>query len=263
MERPISKRCAKKNHLFLTSPQHFNDPFDCRIPKNYLSLNTLEKVTEFVERYIFRHADSLIKNGKSVEAVRKYLHFELTNNLSEFQVRKENFLYGQQDMYYGILSMTTQWDNILMWSHYGDYHKGVCYGFWEEKLRESLNFAEGGPVNYPSSNEYPNINPLDENIMKHGFIETHTKAHFWKYESEYRLFSLLFPNTDDDPKIPTDDDRTRKIPDDFFAEIILGISMQDSHRSEIVQIARQKNIKIFQAIKVPFKFEIAREEIID
>jgi hypothetical protein len=30
---------------------------------------------------------------------------------------------------YGVLCFSRSWDNILMWSHYGDRHKGICLGF--------------------------------------------------------------------------------------------------------------------------------------
>jgi hypothetical protein len=30
---------------------------------------------------------------------------------------------------YGVLCYSRNWNNILMWSHYGDKHKGICLGF--------------------------------------------------------------------------------------------------------------------------------------
>ncbi len=30
---------------------------------------------------------------------------------------------------YGVLCFSRCWNNILMWSHYGDRHKGICRGF--------------------------------------------------------------------------------------------------------------------------------------
>ena len=90
---------------------------------------------------------------------------------------------------------------------------------------------------------------------KKGFKETHTKAFDWKYENEYRFLNLYFP------KDPTDDDRKVIIPNEFFAEITIGIMTPEDNRNEIIEIAIKKGIKVFQAKKVPFKFEITREEI--
>ncbi|MBT2620300.1 DUF2971 domain-containing protein [Chryseobacterium sp. ISL-6] len=35
---------------------------------------------------------------------------------------------------FGIYSLTTKNSNLLMWSHYGNSHKGFCIGFNTEKL---------------------------------------------------------------------------------------------------------------------------------
>jgi hypothetical protein len=30
---------------------------------------------------------------------------------------------------YSVLCYSRSWNNVLMWSHYGDRHKGICLGF--------------------------------------------------------------------------------------------------------------------------------------
>jgi len=92
--------------------------------------------------------------------------------------------------------------------------------------------------------------------MKKGFKETHTKSFEWEYEKEYRLFNLLFP------AIPTTKERTITFPDTFFAEIIIGLMTPEQHKKEIIYHAQEKNIKIYQAKKTPFRFEVTREEIL-
>lgn len=252
----FQKDVLEKNHLFLTSPLYFNDPFDCRISKDYLSLNTPEKIRQYADAFIERQKISLIQMGKDLETERQSLIEDLTNDLRGFHESSEAYFFEKQNERYGILSLTKRWDSILMWSHYGDYHKGVCYGFWEEKLRESELFGKGGPVHYKPDNNYPSISPIEERSMEQGFVETHTKAYDWNYEEEYRLFNLFFP------KKPSDEDRIKKIPNDFFAEIILGISIPENHKKEILEIASNKKIKVYQAKKVLQKFEITREQIL-
>lgn len=252
----FQKDVLKNNQLFLSSPNYFNDPFDVRIHKSYLSLNSPEKIKKYADAFIGRQKQNIIDMGLNIIEEHKKLVYDLTNNIQEFQESNEKIASKQQDIHYGILSLTTRWDSILMWSHYGDHHKGVCYGFWEKKLRESRLFDKGGLVSYPKNNEYPIIDPLEENPIRLGFAATHTKSSEWKYENEYRLFKLLFP------KAPTDKDRIKLIPDNFFAEIILGISISKDHKNEILKLAKMKGIKVFQAKKVSQKFEITREEIL-
>lgn len=253
----FNKAVLEKNELFMTSPEYFNDPFDCRIPTNYNLLDTPEKVNNYAVEFTERHKVWLKENGQNLQEEIRLIKNDFTYRLSEMQQNHENQLFQSQNKHYGILSMTTKWNNILMWSHYGDFHKGYCIGFWEEKMRKSALFGKGGPVSYNNENEYPKIDPLSkENGMIKGFKETHTKAFDWKYEDEYRFFNLYYPNE------PTDDDRKVRITNNLFAEIILGIMMPENHKKEIIKLAKEKGIKIYQAKKVPFKFEITREEII-
>ena len=250
------KNVLIENQLYLSSPSLFNDPFDCRIPIDYRHLNTKEKIERFAHGFIDRHQDYIADNGFSHKEEFDKLVYDLTNDFEAFQTKHENQLFSMQDIHYGVLSMSTKWNNILMWTHYADLHRGVCYGFWEVKLRESDLFGKGGPVGYDPDNTFPFINPFEENKMIKGFIETHNKANEWNYENEYRLFKLFFPD------VPSKGDRIKRIPNDFFAEIVLGIMVPDDHKKEIVEKAKKKGIKIYQAVKVPFQFKIDRKEIL-
>jgi DUF2971 family protein len=242
-----------KNQLFLSSPKNFNDPFDCRIPTNYHLLDTTDKIKQYANEYTVRHFNKLTEAGINLEDHIKYIENKLTNNLDEIQQENERRLYKDQDERYGILSLSQIWDNILMWSHYSDFHRGYCVGLWEEKLRNSKMFGKGGGVIYNPNDDYPEINPLNEQerIIK-SYNETHYKAKDWKYEEEYRLMYNFYH------KIPSVADRTIQIPDDFFAEIILGLQMSKKNKDEIRGIAKNKDIPVYEAVKVPFKFLIDR-----
>ena len=138
----------------------------------------------FIDKSFFEYIRNIVKNDEILEVI------------------DENDLFVKQNIHYGILSMSSRWNSILMWSHYAEFHKGYCAGFWEDKMRESGLFGKGGPVTYNPENDYPKINPLKEyKPMIKGFIETNTKANDWSYENEYRLFNLYFP------EIPTKEDR--------------------------------------------------------
>ena len=56
-----------------------------------------------------------------------------------------------------ILCFSRNWDNLLLWSHYGDSHTGVCLGF---------DIAEGDPgANYDTDVLYqPNVIPAPRGL---------------------------------------------------------------------------------------------------
>jgi hypothetical protein len=90
----------------------------------------------------------------------------------------------------GILCFSRNWDNLLLWSHYGASHTGVCFGF---------DISEGDPgANFDTDVLYqPGLLqirfPQDVNFDLANRM-MRTKHESWSYEQEVRMFAGL-----DDP----------------------------------------------------------------
>jgi hypothetical protein len=144
-----------------------------------------------------------------------------------------------------------------MWSHYSNFHKGFCIGFSVKNLLDSLIFGKIGKVEYTMN--YPKIKPRiakkDDQLMSNLFTQTYTKASDWKYEKEYRFMLNTFP------KEFTPKNRIVTVPDNFFSEVILGISISKADKNQILDICKKKGIPVFQAQKEIKRFKISREEI--
>ena len=59
-------------------------------------------------------------------------------------------------------------------------------------------------------------------------------------------------------------DRAYSVPSDFITKINLQYNIENTwegRKNEIIEIARKRKIKVYQAIKIPFKFKIERELI--
>jgi len=63
------------------------------------------------------------------------------------------------------------------------------------------------------------------------------------------------------PKEPKPFERIIQVTDDVFSEVILGINISKKDKDEIIEICKRKGIRVYQAIKKHFKFEIDREPI--
>lgn len=236
------------NELYLASPSDFNDPFDCRIYPNFTNLNESE-IEEYIERL-----KKTISNEAQLEKL-SIIKQTLKNDPSSHQEKHNQIHFEEQNKHYGIISLSKRWNSILMWAHYANCHKGYCVGFYEEKLRNSGLFGTGGEISY--DNKYPELKPTKDyySNMANSFKETHTKACDWHYEEEYRLTKLFHPNA------PQPFERIINIPNDFFAEIVLGINISDKHREEILEISRIKKIPIYITKPKSFEFKIERELI--
>jgi hypothetical protein len=252
---------GNKNHkslllnqeLYISSPKDFNDPFDCRITKNFHLLDTDEKIWAFVKHQIANLRQDLLKNENNIVSLEQKMFMRLKLNREKEQKDWDDYTYRKQDDHYGIISFSEIWDSILMWGHYACNHSGFCVGFHEEKLRNSGNFGSGGPVIY--SDDLPNINPLDDISIRALFLETHTKASDWQYEREYRLTKLYFPEA------ARAEDRTVKISKDCFAEILIGIKFPKDQINWMSDLAFDLGAKLFEVKQIPFQFKLTREEL--
>jgi len=249
----LHKKILTQNELFMAPPSSFNDPFDCMIPKNYFLLDTDEKVNQLMEKIELKNQEKLtlldFDSKKKLNGDFK----KRFNDLNSVQKNHESLLFKQTSECYGIISFSTKWDSLLMWSHYSNNHKGFSVGFNEEKIRNSGLFGSG--INIQYSNDFPIRNPLEDmHPMEDAMLQLGYKSKEWSYEKEYRLINL---NADGIPK----SERIIKLPDDFISEIVLGIEITEKDKFEILEIARLKKIKVYQLSKEPFKFKLLRTEI--
>jgi hypothetical protein len=94
---------------------------------------------------------------------------------------------------HGILCFSRNWDNLLLWSHYGASHTGLCLGFdipdsdppggYDMEVRYQPNVL---PYRAPEDINYALVNRL-----------LRTKHESWSYEQESRLFVKINDPADD------------------------------------------------------------------
>lgn len=126
----------------------------------------------------------------------------------------------------GILCFSRNWDNLLMWSHYGASHKGMCLGF-------DIPEGESGN-NYDTDVLYqPNLlkirRPVDVNIDLANRL-LRTKHESWSYEQEVRMFVGL-----DDPPDAKGLNWIEFGPRLVLKEIIVGAQCSSAHSKDILE----------------------------
>ena len=164
-------------YLWLSKPTEFNDFFDSRI-----LLDTDSAVND-----IDGHMNTVFKNfdfkQKAINMYTKIREYDpaLFHDLV-------NIPYLNVVGNFGICCFSTKCDNLLMWSHYANRHKGVCvkYNFENEKYISSILH----PVTY--SKEYPKVKYVDS--YNYGVFEKLflTKSIDWKNEDEWRLVQTKY-----------------------------------------------------------------------
>ncbi|HRI21631.1 MAG TPA: DUF2971 domain-containing protein [Panacibacter sp.] len=154
------------NQLYFSSFHQFNDPYD-----SYMTF--FDKVTndDFKIYLDHFHATQEIKD--------KYL--KVFNSKPEEFIKPFIDAYKGWIDYHGICCFTKSKNNILLWSHYADSHKGVCLGFDYDLIIKK--FPQFDEVEYSDKPFYFDFrNPADsiaKTILR--------KSTEWKYEEEIRF----------------------------------------------------------------------------
>lgn len=168
--------------IWFSRPARFNDPFDCaiRVDRGPIADSDYQRLYDQ-----FRHesGDPIGFDSDYLPSASRNLQFRehVQSGLdAAFENRKHVMLNER-----GVCCFSDHNDDILMWSHYADCHKGFCLGF----KTDAEPFSRAWRVEYQS--DIPAVNPtsliLDEvDDAFHAMIVTKFKC--WSYEQEWRLF---------------------------------------------------------------------------
>ena len=164
----------------------------------------------------------------------------------EVQFRKRYFQFG-------MLCLTKNPKNILMWSHYADNHRGMVLGFdtnhtffnSEEVIRDFHNqledkipiqgFGTVKAIEYLKSRKQ--VAYGDEYSL---YDILFTKSHHWEYEKEYRILKNIFNVTparefDSGEKI-----YLLEFPKECLKEVIFGLNVDESLKTKVKRISKSE-----------------------
>jgi hypothetical protein len=225
--------------VWFPKPDSFNDPFDCNIPfDNHINLRELEN---FLPRY--KNIKGLSEKELDEEILK--IKNERGQVEGEFKEIYSNVLKvaDEQLRNSGVFSLTQCNNNILMWSHYADHHKGFCIEFVRSPQNDLGDYEKTRRVKYPPN--YPIVSPLSTDVFDLKFF---TKAIDWKYEKEWRL-------------VNEEGNMEKSLPGDISA-IIFGLRMPDLHKKAIQKIMSDlPDIKYCQPTKVLNQFKLKIEDL--
>lgn len=213
--------------LWFSSPKDFNDSFDCNV-------NLIDFIPSELD--IVKLINEKVDGNRSVR--RKEIQ---KNKQNSYRIKKQISEQFQEIFYNsGVCCFSEVEDNMLMWSHYADNHKGICLKFkstiahvatMTAKVKYSENFEK---VKYFSDDPY--------SIYHLVF----SKSDNWSYEKEIRAFIMIHNG-----KVEFEIDN--------LEEIIFGCKIEKDEIENIKKIIDKfgyKHIKFKQAIKTNSSFKL-------
>lgn len=235
--------------IYLSSPEQFNDPFDCNIPVAYY---LLRDNPELQHQYF---AEFLERSRPQLDARQK--ETEVNRLISEGKFNDDNWIeqgITQNKKHFselGVFCLSGSKHELLLWSHYANSHRGFCVGFNAKELFKEMLITHrigGGDVSY--RDEYPVLSPITD-FAEQFRTQLTFKSSDWKYEKEIRLFKLFAAR------------KSFRIPTSIITEINLGCNISDEHKNEIIQYVFNNlpHVKIFQGRMVRGKFAVEFVEV--
>lgn len=223
-----TKAILESKTIWASAPEDFNDPFDGKFDVFSTKFQAdLEEVTATMQVMGFflgymSESSKILPEEEKARLKKKYESFhsvyEAFNfvksylksrgfDSSKLSTGKEMIAkIKSQTSCYGIYCLAEEYNNILMWSHYGDQHKGIALGFnIDDKMLDQTTRPYCRKVEY--TDEYPTLSP-DDVMMKSDYTfgdrglskefsfddsglvaqkTLYTKAKCWEYEKEWRI----------------------------------------------------------------------------
>ncbi len=163
----------EKNYIYFSHPDDLNDPFDCKIDISK-SLNIA------INKSRGRIKEKLIKLREEETYIK-----DLNVKLSSMGIFSSSYNMNSKSL-----------RESLLWSHYGNKHKGLCliYNIPDDYVLS--NSMGGVPVIYKNNsltNHFIKWANSKKNLTTYEFIDELAKKYLsikdkcWKYENEYRL----------------------------------------------------------------------------
>lgn len=202
-----AKKILESLSFWFSTPDSFNDPFDCNLSE--IRLPNLSDARKHFER-LGMEEDVI---GKSMD-----LYQRCPEKLIDLiEVTKKKSISSK-----GILSLSERHDDILMWSHYADAHKGLVLGLSLEK--DPGFFLMPLRVDYKDYYE-----PLDylADPDKSTIDTIKIKSSQWKYENEIRIYK-------NDPGLHV-------IDKDAIIEMYFGINANQKDIDDICSMCRKSD----------------------
>lgn len=236
------------NNFFFASPSDFNDPFDCKNLftfqgasdsdwRKFLTTFLIHKKPQLTEQERKRDVDEVIKSGEH----------RSREKLAEQRGKWDEVLENHSRRL-GIVCLSESPNNILMWSHYADSHRGFCLEFDADILKKAFYCSRVRyRKQYPTFSEFVNSS-LDE--IAHTFVLT--KSNHWEYEKEVRLVINAQAEAGGELR------RVVEYPVEALTGIIFGCNMSDEGKEQIIKAVSSigANVNLYNCLKSSSSYSV-------
>lgn len=220
-----------ERYIYFATPKSFNDPFEFTFSQDNLDDVVLEMFSNMVE------SRNLKPDGETVRQVKGQMKAALLKSLLE----KYDDMQSR-----GLCCFTGTNDNVLLWGHYANGHRGVCLEY------DKALFETGKAIEVRYSDTPPRLYAKGEEIDTERWFKEFvaTKSIDWKYEQEVRL-------------IHEKGNHRSHIAPNQIVRAYFGLETQKTDADSIARALRfiHPNIKFSVARRVDSKYRVRFEDV--
>lgn len=208
----------KNSYLFSFHPDHSNDKYD-----SYRGLVNFDVKKELL---IVKTVYQL--GWYSLEEFEDIYRDHKRSIINKLEIGHQQMLFDS----YGAISLTTNPDSILMWSHYARKNSGFLLEFDTEKLKKTKGFFGPFHINYTFN--FRKVDADEKSSFLNLLYMTNIKHACWSYEEEWRFLAHC-PNAQYHPRFNKIDENSRKFyyDKDAIVKVILATDFFDPYSPEV------------------------------
>jgi len=255
----------EKQEIKFSNAEEYNDPFDSKLTLNMDSYDDVDSILQQLE-------ETPIDESKKLVLRERIRSGEFSKNQSE----KVTSIAAERTIMSSCFA--GKFDDLLLWSHYADSHKGVCVGLrdcsstdipgmkFNINIEDCCSYPDGSfdgsdglfpvyKVNYSDSG-IVEWNPIIDDFQI--YIDAHrNKAKCWEYEDEYRLI------------VPTKLFRSKilRFDPNYLVEVYLGCCIEAGFRAKVLQVLKANylikgvDVKIYEMVRSKKRFALEKKEL--
>ena len=200
------------NHqVYFPCRRKLNDPFECVVPSLFDTPSNIRR--EFLKEKVRK-----LRSDLTCDQIReKAAAIDLEKLRQDIQNHVDKV---------GILSLTERRDDLLMWSHYANGHRGLCLEF--ATSIDEVFFGRAQPVVY--SDERPIFDPREPETNQVEKVVL-TKSEHWSYELEWRIVEHQ------------NDEGLYEFPAETLTGVIFGCWTSDKDKSKVKRWIHEGSLK--------------------
>lgn len=228
----------RETKVFFGCPLDFNDLYDCRFRVSFEGSE--EQKQRWCEELIRTRRPHLsdtefrMQVGLLMRGFNSAGGHDSISSIDDFVQKRIRAL--------GVFSMSEVNDDILMWSHYADSHRGICVEFETRNLGMPVY-----PIKYSGSR--PVFDVFDPDHDSVGRRCVLTKSSHWEYEKEWRIV--------------VNGSTVAALPSESLTGVVFGCRASDELKASIRAAIKDRYPQpaLFQAREHPTEFRVLVEPL--